>query len=408
MKIAFIVDAFPSISETFILNQMTGMIDLGHEVEILAGAHSDEAEEHEAIKKYNLMRRTHFHNDQFQNKFSRVAMFFVLLLRYGYKNPKAFFNSINIFKYGKEALSLTLFYKVFLMTLLGRFDVILCHFGPNGNLAAILKELGVPGKVVTMFHGYDIRRGIQEGGQIYKKLFENGDLILSISEYNSKHLLAFGANPQKMIHHPVGIELKKYTLRHPSASHSANAKIKIVTVSRLVKEKGLFVGLEAVAKLINDHRITNVEYQIAGDGPLREELDQFAERLGIRAYVRFLGIQSQGSIINLLSHSDIFFLPSLAEALPVVLMEAQAAGLPVVATAVGSVDQVMIDGETGFMVPSQNAQAMAEKLAYLIEHPDHWPKMGARGRQFIQETYDIEVLNKKLEMQLKQLIYQTS
>lgn len=408
MKIAFIVDAFPSISETFILNQITGMIDLGHEVEILAGAHSDEAEEHEAVKKYNLMQRTHFHNDQFRNKFSRVAMFIALLLRYGYKNPKAFLNSLNVFKYGREALSLTLFYKVFLMTLLGRFDVIFCHFGPNGNLAAILKGLGVPGKVVTMFHGYDIRRGIEQGGAIYKELFETGDLILSISDYNAKHLLAFGVNPQQMIHHSVGIEMKKYISRQHNTADSAHTKIKIVTVSRLIHEKGLFVGLEAIAQLIKDKHTMNIEYQIAGDGPLRKELDQFAEQLGIREHVRFLGIQSQGSIITLLSHSDIFFLPSLAEALPVVLMEAQAAELPVVATNVGSVNQVVINGETGFIVPHQNAQAMAEKLAYLVEHPELWPKMGSRGRQFIQESYDVDILNKKLEKHLKELIQPTS
>lgn len=404
MRIAFIIDSFPAISETFILNQITGLIDSGHEVEILAGSRSDEGEQHEDIRKYDLMRHAHYHNDQFQNRFNRMLMFLVLFLRYFYKNPKAFFNSLNVFKYGREAFSLTYFYKVFLMTLLGKFDVILCHFGSNGNLAANLKEMGISGKVVTMFHGYDIRRGIANGGDIYQKLFERGDVILSISDYNYKHLIDFGADPERIVHHPVGIDLKKYISRHHTGRVGPGTKIKILSVSRLVKEKGLSFGIQAVSKLILERNLTNIEYQIAGDGPLRAELEQLAEHLGIRKYIRFLGIQTQEGVIALVSQADIFFLPSIAEALPVVLMEAQAAGLPVVATNVGSVAQLVDNGRTGFIVASEDVNAMAEKLEYLVKHPQEWPSMGVTGRKIVEERFDASILNKKLEQIFMNLI----
>lgn len=405
MRIAFLVDAFPAISETFILNQITGMMDLGHEVRILAAARPDDRESHEDIKKYDLMRLTYYHNDQFHDKFSRVVLFLFLFLFFCYKNPKAFFNSINVFKYGREALSLAYFYKVFLFSLLGEFDVIQCHFGPNGNLAAILKEIGVKGKVVTMFHGYDIRRGIKHGGKIYKKLFEQGDALLSISDYNYKHLIEFGADPKKVIYHPVGIDLKKYAFRKKDGQVKENQSIKILSISRLIEEKGLSFGLQAVAKLVHERGLANLEYHLVGDGPLRAGIEKLADDLKIKNRVRFWGIQKQEDVIELLNQSDLFFLSSVAEALPVVLMEAQATGLPVVATNVGSIVQIVEDGETGYVVPSRDVDAMADKLMLLIEHPEKWPEMGRRGRKIIEEKFDSSVLNKKLEKIYLDLIH---
>ena len=397
MRIAFIVDSFPAISETFILNQIIGMIDLGHEVRILAGSRPDDRESHEDIKKYNLMSMTYYHNDQFHDKLTRVLLFLFLFFFFCHKNPKAFFNSIRIFKYGRDALSLAYFYKVFLFSLFGGFDIMQCHFGPNGNLAATLKEMGIKGKIVTMFHGYDIRRGIRDGGGIYKKVFEQGDVVLSISNYNYKHLIEFGADPKKVIYHPVGIDLKKYTFRKKDGQAKESQSIKILSVSRLIEEKGLSFGLRAMAKLIHERKIANIEYQIIGDGPLRADIEKLSNDLKIRANVHFWGIQKHENVVELLNRSDLFFLPSIAEALPVVLMEAQASGLPVVATNVGSVAQIVEDGQTGFVVPSRDVDAMADKLEFLIRHSEQWPDMGRRGRKIIEEKFDSNVLNKKLE-----------
>ena len=94
--------------------------------------------------------------------------------------------------------------------------------------------------------------------------------------------------------------------------------------------------------------------------------------------------------------AQLFFLPSVAEALPVALMEAQAAGLPVVATNVGSVSQAMVDGQSGFMVASKDVKAMCDKLEFLIRNPCQWPVMGQVGRAYIAEHYDIKVLNQRL------------
>ena len=94
--------------------------------------------------------------------------------------------------------------------------------------------------------------------------------------------------------------------------------------------------------------------------------------------------------------SDIFLLPSIEEALPVVLMEAQAIGLPVIATDVGSTSQIVIDGNTGFIVPKKEPAALEDRLLYLMDHPELWDEMGRNGRNVVESRYDINVLNRKL------------
>ncbi len=394
MTFVFVVDAFPSVSETFILNQITGLLDLGHEVVIFSAARPEDRDFHDDIRKYDLLRKTYYHNDRDSNKFSRMFWGLLLIIRYGYRNPKAVWNSLNFFKYGREALSLNYLYKVMLFLAIGKIDIILCHYGPNGNFAALMKELGLQGKLVTMFHGYDIRRGIEQGGAIYAPLFKRGDAYLSISEYNYKNLVAFGAPVEKIHHHPVGIDMERYT--YSTRSNPLKGAIKILTVSRLVKEKGLFYGLEAIHKLINERSLVNIEYYILGDGPEREDLQAQAQKLHIKDRVYFMGSQTQEAVIRVLSESHLFFLPSIAEALPVVLMEAQATGLPVVATDVGSVTQVMVDNKSGYIVPARDSSAMCDRLEYLIRNPQLWAAMGEAGRRHIEERYDIKKLNQRL------------
>lgn len=403
MRIAFIVDTFPSLSETFILNQITGLIDLGHDVEIFAGTRPVDRDFHSDIQKYDLIPRTFFHNDKPYNRFVRFIEASWLFFTNFHKNPWAILRSLNFFRYGRDASSLTYFYKVILFICIGKFDILQCHFGPNGNLGALLKELGIKGKLVTMFHGYGIRQGIEQGGDIYKRLFEQGDCFLSISAYNREHLIQFGADENKIITHPVGIDLRRFSFQEKQIQ-GLKRPTRIITIGRFVKEKGFSDGLSTIHKLVYEKGITNIEYHIVGDGQLQGELTELVVKYKLNNYVRFLGAQNQDGVNKILHDSDIYFLPSIAEALPVVLMEAQAVCLPVVATDVGSVSQLVIDGKNGFLVPSGDSTLMAEKLAYLIANPLCWQVMGKKGRAIIEEHYDIRKLNEQLESIYKNLI----
>lgn len=396
MRIAFIVDAFPVLSETFVLNQITGLMDLGHDIEIFAGARATKEMYPPEVEKYGLLKRTYYHNEKPRNIFTRFLKSIRLFVLNIGKNPLVILRSLNFFKYGKDALALTLLYKVVVFLNRGEFDIIQCHFGGNGNVGVLLKELGIQGKVVTMFHGYDIRRGINTNGKIYKRLFKKGDLFLSISAYNYKHLVGFGADPNKIVYHPVGIDLKRFSWGHERIFPKADETFQIATVARLIREKGLSYGIDAVEKVVKKNPGIKIEYFIIGEGPLREELEKLIIAKKLESVVHFMGIMQQENVVRVLRHMHLFLLPSIAEALPVVLMEAQALGLPIVATSVGSIDQVVLNGESAYLVNSKDPDAMAERIEYLTRHHETWIGMSRAGRKFVEEHYDIDKLNKRL------------
>jgi len=407
MKIAFIVRTFPALSETFILNQITGMLDRGHEVDIYAFRKGNTDKMHSSIKSYDLLKRVcHLSNYKIPpNKLIRLIKAAELTAKGLIKNPKGLLKSLNIFKYGKRAFSLEILYKSFPFLGKSSYDIIHCHFGPIGKKVASLKELGIlKGKFIITFHGQDIRLGKEKGGDIYHNLFESYDRLLAISNYNYDNLIRFGANPQKIISHPVGIDINKFLFRGRSMASKNLKSIIIITIARLVREKGLQYGIRAISKLLRKFPKLHLEYHIIGAGQLENQLRKLVEELDLVEVVSFLGALDQEEVIREIENAHIFLLPSIVEALPTVLLEAQAAGLPVVATNVGSVSEAIIDKKSGFLVPTRDAEALTEQLEYLIEHQGLWQKMGCAGRKYVEENYDIDKLNDRLEKIYKELI----
>jgi colanic acid/amylovoran biosynthesis glycosyltransferase len=403
MKIAFILSTFPALSETFILNQLTGLIDLGHNVDIYSQSSATEEKMHSDVKKYGLLSRTIYFDSIPPGKIHRVLKAVLLVVKNFHKAPVLLIKSLNFFKYGRKALSLRILFAV-IMLLNKEYDIIQCHYGPNGSFGSILKEIGIKGKLVTMFHGWDIRHGIAKKGRIYEHLFKHGDCFLAISDYNYQNLLRLSADPKRIIFHPVGIDLKKFKCQPRIHCHDNNKPITILTVARLAPEKGLDLGLRAIHKVLSKFHPGMIEYRIVGDGPLKQHLEQSIQKLQLNTIVRLLGGMDQDEVIAEMKEASIFLLPSLNEALPMVLIEAQAMELPVVATSVGSTSEAMLANKSGFLVQKGDANALAEGLIYLVGNQKLWPEMGKAGRQFIESNYDIAKLNIKLESIYKNLL----
>lgn len=393
MKIAFIVNEFPALSQTFILNQITGLLDLGCDIEIFALTNPNDKQVHSDLRKYNLMGKVNYFTFP-KNKIKRLLKAIYLIMINVYKNPLKILNALNIFKYGKKASSLSLLY-ILVPFLNKKYDILQCHFGSSGNIGALLKELGIKGKLVTMFHGCDIREGIEKGGEIYNKLFNHGDYFLAISDYNYRNLVRFGVKTEKLVFHPVGVEIDKFPFKW-KGRNNLPSPIVILTVARLVEEKGLKYSITAVKEILMKNSDLRLKYYIVGEGVLKESLINLVKKLNLGDVVKFLGAMDQLQVAKEMSMAHIFLLPSISEALPVVLMETQAIGLPIVASDVGSVAEAIVDGRSGFLVPCRDVNALVEKIEYFIEHPELWPKMGRYGRKFIEENYDIKKLNQKL------------
>ena len=407
MRIAFIVGGFPTLPETFILNQITGLIDMGHDVEVYAHSNPKVAKVHPDVGRYRLLERTRYF-DMPENKVVRVLKALYLIARELPRHPQAVLSSLNFLRYGKDALSLYLLYA--LVPLLGKsFDILHCHFGPLGVLGVRLRRMGVGGKVVTTFHGFDMTSYLQSHGDgVYDELFVEGEIFLPISERWKKKLVALGCDEARIFVHRMGVDTRKFE----SLPRKSKGAVKILTVSRLIDVKGVRYGVLAVERLLKDN--LEVEYTIAGDGPLMGELRALAEELDVDANVKLIGSAAQDEVLKFHQEADIFLTPSIItdqgveEGLPVALMEAMASGLPVVSTLTGSIPELIEDGLSGYLVPERDVDMLSDRLGSLVKDPELRERMGVVGRRRIEEHFDVNKLNKRLEEIFERLLEHAS
>jgi len=167
----------------------------------------------------------------------------------------------------------------------------------------------------------------------------------------------------------------------------------IGAVSRLAWKKGIRYLIQATPRLIESAPEARVV--IAGDGPLRSELEAEAAALGVGHRVLFLG--SRDDTIDLLGAFDVFVLPSVVEGMSNALIEAMAARRAVVATDVGGNAEVVIDGETGFLVKSGDPGALAAAILKLLDAPELAADMGAAGRRRVIEHYRVDVMIRRIQ-----------
>ncbi|MDL0126512.1 glycosyltransferase [Halobacterium salinarum] len=400
MRIAVLVNDFPSISETFIIDQITGLIELGHEVYIFPKAKPNQSAIHQRVKDYELISKTSYPNIP-DNKVTRILSGSQVFIDNLLNNPKQSIESLNFVRYGRDALSLRLLHSVATFNN-GDFDLIFSHFGPNGNRGALLKRTGTDATLVTVFHGYDVQLALNKRSNPYAPAFTESDAILVNSESNKQKLIDSGAPQEKIIKHPIGVDTDTFEFRWTEDDKINSADtITITTVGRLVEEKGYEYALQAVARIHDD--LPPIEYRIVGDGPKRNELEALVENIGIEEIVHFHGEVEQQRVEEILSSSHIFLLASVKEGFGKVLLEAQSVGLPVVATNTGGIPEAVEKGESALLVPPGEPESLAEQLQYLCENPSLWRTMGEIGRQYVEQEYDIHQLNKRLEQIFRDL-----
>jgi sugar transferase (PEP-CTERM/EpsH1 system associated) len=173
----------------------------------------------------------------------------------------------------------------------------------------------------------------------------------------------------------------------------ANSLVRIGIVARLSAEKDHQTLLSACKHLVE--QTSDFHLEIIGDGPLRSLLENTVKILGLDEHVSFSG--TRHDVQALLRQLDIFVLSSTTEGISLTLLEAMATELPVVATDVGGNPEVVIEGETGFLVPPQNPKAMAEKLLFLINDMKLRQKMGKSGRERVIANFSIRETARKYE-----------
>jgi len=406
MKIAFVAGIFPAISQSFVTKQITGLLELGHDVQIFANSNPHQSQVHDDVLKYNLLERTHYPPALPVNKMLRRLKALCSVSRAIIAKPILTLRAVSCLLRRKGGFSYKQLYFV-LPFIHGDFDIVHAHFGVNGLQSLILKEIGFRCRLVTTFYGYDIATYIkQEGTQVYQKLFELGDLFTYISETGKERILALGVNPEKIVKIPMGIDLDGIPFKERRINPGQS--INVLSVGRLVEMKGREYTIRAIAKLTEKY--PDLKYNIVGDGVLRDSLQALIDELGVSDSICIHGWVDDRQLHEFYDEAHIFLHTSVeasngnVEGQGVVLAEAQAYGIPVIATNHGAFPENVIDGKSGFLVPERDIHAIAERIDYLIENPGEWIEMGKSGRQFVEGRLDIKKLNKVLEQAYKSTI----
>jgi colanic acid/amylovoran biosynthesis glycosyltransferase len=418
MRIAFLLSSFPVISETFILRQMTGLLDLGHQVDIYAERRPPaDAPVHPEINEYGLGTRTIYLDKMpaasgywempvwpisgdtwlpgaaspISNE-RRALDAVPTLLRCLQKVPSLTFKVLDPHEYAFQARSLSALYRLDTLAQLERsYDVLHAHFGPTGNTFRFARELWRAPLVVS-FHGYDVSAVPRhQGPDVYRSLFQTADLVTANSSHMRDRLTELGCSVAKVRVLPYGLSVTQFPFG--PRRREGGELIRVLTVARLVEKKGVDYSLRAFAEA--RRVVPHMRYDIAGDGPNRPALEELARSLDLGESVVFHGAVDGPGIARLMGTAHLFVLASVTpangdqEGTPVALLEAQACGLPVLSTFHAGIPEIVQNEVTGLLVPERDVAALSGGLIRLATQPDFWPQMGRAGRKRIERDHDL-------------------
>ncbi len=416
MRIALFVESFPVISQTFVLAHATGLLELGHEVAIVASNRAEPDEpRHPEVSRYQLLERTTTVEGPPESLYwelpvhplwsstwtpgatrsvpnaLRALRAVPHLARALRRAPRLTLQTLRESEYGYQARSLSALHRLSsLCSLRGSFDVLHAHFGPVANGFRFARELyGAP--LVASFHGYDFSAWPKRhGAGAYARLFADADAVIVNSSYTRGRLLALGCPSARLHRIPAPFRAAEFPFRERTLA--AGEPIRLLSVGRLVEKKGIEYALDAVAQL--RAHWPALRYDVVGDGPLRSALGVRAAELGLASVVTLHGALPRNAVLALLDRAHLFVMPSVTagdgdvEGQGVALQEAQAVGLPVVATEHNGFPESIVPGRSGMLVPERDAPALARALTELLSRPAAWPEMGRAGRKHVEATYD--------------------
>ena len=218
---------------------------------------------------------------------------------------------------------------------------------------------------------------------------------VAISDFGRSQLMTLAAPERWDDVHVVHCGVDPDVYAPPPPRPARPAEPTLLTVGRLVEKKGLPILLEALAALRAQG--TAARLVVVGDGPARADFEAVARRLGVAEHVEFAGAVGQDEIRARYAAADVFCLPSFAEGIPVVLMEAMAMELPVVSTAIMGIPELIADGVEGRLVPPGRADLLAAALAALLADPDQRAAMGRAGRAKVTADFDVRASAQQLQ-----------
>lgn len=282
----------------------------------------------------------------------------------------------------------------------GAVDVVHVHSQEAGLTARFVARLAGSARVFYTPQTIDIRR--QNWFWLYmwleRALAHVTDAIVSVNQADRARLVQWGIPPRKVVTIPNGIDLGEFQEPVPRQDVCRlwgldAARPLVLQVGRLSAQKDPLTFVEGAARVLKAH--PGVQFALAGDGPLREQVTARVQALGLEAPVRVLGEVPGAS--RLMSAADLVTLTSRWEGAPYALLEAMGWSRPVVATAVNGCPEIVEDGVTGLLVPPGDPEAWAGAVAGLLSDRERAAGMGHRGRQCLEARFSLERMVERIE-----------
>lgn len=274
------------------------------------------------------------------------------------------------------------------------------HFGPEGYY-----HLGVQGKVaiplITTFYGADmcqLPNNSPKWKKRYKRLFEAGALFLAEGPFMSQALVDLGCPPDKVRVQHLGVDLQRiqFVPRHKQGKEP----VRILMVCSFREKKGIPYGVQAFALAVKKY--PDMVLQIVGGAKTQEEqqlMDKcksIAQNEGVAEKVVFLGYIPYSDYLKEATAAHFFLAPSVRArngdtegGAPVAVIEASAAGMPVIATRHCDIPNVVVDGETGLLVPERDVDTLAEAILKMVSTPESWVSFGSAGRKRVEKEFNV-------------------
>lgn len=408
MRLAWLTALFPVLAEIPFLNQIVGLVERGHEVDIYADGPQPGGPFHPDVERLGLQSRTRYPIRWPEGGAERWRAAARLLAAHHGPDRRILWRTLDPSRFWHRAWTLDQLRRTARFLPVRPYDVCYCAFGMDAPHALRLRRLGVlGGALVVAFRGADTTKYVaRRGRRVYARTFREARLLLPVCEFLARRLVALGAPAERVVVHRTGIDPGRWPYRERRAA--APGGLRLVSVGRLVEKKGIAQVLRAV-KLLADRGV-RAEYRVVGDGPLRGRLETLAAELGVAGRVRFEGRLGQEAVRDSLDRADVLVAASLTaadgdeEGIPNVLKEAMASGMPVVGSRHAGIPELIDDGVSGWLVPERDEAALAAALARLAAEPERWPAMGRAGRAKVEREYDIHRLNDRLAGMLETLI----
>jgi len=392
-KILYVLDNFPKLSETFILNEIVELAKRGFEIKIISRCVPEKEVFNDDVWKFKLLEKTFYLVRKNILKVFihyRFYYYMFIFLKILIRRENRVFN-LNSVGQGNRLLSLfRLWVNLSVLASLGEDpDMIHSHFAADASVYGLLLSEALGKPFTFTAHAYEIF--CSPDIKTLKSLLKRANCAITPSLYNKKYMEEItgleNCNFQIL---RATIDQEKFL---PS-NKTFDGIIKIIGVGRLIEKKGfeyLIRGMEIVIK-----RHQNVLLFIAGTGPMEETLNALIEERNLKNHVQLVGALSNEECQNLLNDCWIGVLPCIVakdgdrDVCPLTLQEAMAMELPVVSTFVGSIPELIDDGINGILVPEKDEEALANAIIRLLDHPDLRVKMGKNGREKILREFNIK------------------